>query len=343
MFPTKTINRLHFDDLSPQRFEDLCLAMIYRLNRWVDINHYGRSGNDKGIDIHAIEELENGVKRTWFIQCKRYKKISKKELNLIIDKVLKKNVEPPELFLLIISCDIGKTNIEQFKKYAKKQNIKNTIVWTASILETKLYSEYHDLLFAYFGISLSSERRNRISTIRRNIKLKQRMRKDFIADSFDPHESFKRPYKKFRHSEVIIHSINDNLYPEIDEKATGISPWFRVAMYNFYHNGLEVILSVREGIFDDNDYWDIIGLKEPKGKENYVKRNLFIIGRIPFENIIDYDLSGDEYYNYPHIYCDFKNNGEPYEEIVYSIDSKDTDEDYTYDYRLDNKKRKHLI
>lgn len=60
MKTTRTNGRLHFEDLDPMRFEDLALSMVYRLNRWEVIHHFGRSGNDDGIDIQAVEELENG-------------------------------------------------------------------------------------------------------------------------------------------------------------------------------------------------------------------------------------------------------------------------------------------
>lgn len=45
------------------------------------------------------------------------------------------------------------------------------------------------------------------------------------------------------------------------------------------------------------------------------------LGCIPFESIIAYDVDGDEYYNYPHLYCDFINGTDPYEEIQYKADN----------------------
>lgn len=56
MHPTKTTNRLHFTDLEPLRFEDLCLNIIQRQKDWKDIRHYGRSGSDEGIDILGIDK-----------------------------------------------------------------------------------------------------------------------------------------------------------------------------------------------------------------------------------------------------------------------------------------------
>lgn len=338
--PTKTINKLHFEDLSFSRFEDLCLAIIYRLDRWEEIYHYGRSGKDDGIDIHAIQHLEDMPRKNWFIQCKRYKTISKSQLISIVDQAVNKNETIPDVLLTIVSCDVSKKNTEEYKKYANKKGISNPIIWTASVLETKLYTENHDLLFAYFGISLTSIKRNRIATVRRNIKLKQRMKKDFIKP-YDPNQGIRRPPDKFRHSEVLIRSIDDVNYPENIKNEFGKYPWFKVEMYDFYHNGIEVIFNVREVIIDKEGYWDLVEYNNEERKNKYVNRTVFEVGCIPYENIIDYDIEGDEFCLYPHIYCDFKNNGMPYEDIRYYVIPQDSDESF-FDYLLDNNKRKKL-
>ena len=45
---TKTIGKLHFEDLSPTRFEDMCVQIVYRMKRWDRIQHFGRKGKDRG-------------------------------------------------------------------------------------------------------------------------------------------------------------------------------------------------------------------------------------------------------------------------------------------------------
>lgn len=341
MKTTKTNGRLHFEDLDPLRFEDLSLSMVYRLNRWEEIHHFGRSGNDEGIDIQAVEELENGKRRTWFIQCKRYKNIANRGIKAFVDEIIKKSNTAPDILLLVVSCDLSKKTIEFYHRYAKEQGIPNPQVWSASVIEAKLYAEHHDLLFAYFGINLSLERGNRITTVRRNINLKHRMRDDFIKKKLT-HSEIKHKYDKFIHSESIIHSIDDFAYPDIDENSIGISSWFKIELYDFYFNGLEVILAVEECIIDEQGYWDIVEYNDNLRKNNYETRHALVIGRIPYENIIDYDFDGDEFYGCPHIYCDFKNNGEPYEEIKYYLASETNTDGYSYDWPLDNTKRKNL-
>ena len=74
-------------------------------------------------------------------------------------------------------------------------------------------------------------------------------------------------------------------------------------------------------------------------ERKFRKIELAAVGRIPFDNIIDYDLEPDGINNEPHIYCDFKNNGEPYEEIIYVINDDGTDDNMMKSYPMDNANR----
>ena len=47
-------------------------------------------------------------------------------------------------------------------------------------------------------------------------------------------------------------------------------------------------------------------------------------------------------YEFIHIYCDFNNNGMPYEDIVYYTISPETDSGFAYPHRLDNELRRNL-
>lgn len=44
--PTRTTNKLHFEDLEPHRFEDMGYELLYRLQNWNCIVNWGRSGSD---------------------------------------------------------------------------------------------------------------------------------------------------------------------------------------------------------------------------------------------------------------------------------------------------------
>lgn len=101
---TRTINRLHFEDLDPIRFEELVLSIVYRMKKWHKLDHFGKRGSDAGVDIRAVEILENGQEYTYYFQCKRYKKISKSAIKKIIDEYLINNSIIPNNYILVISC-----------------------------------------------------------------------------------------------------------------------------------------------------------------------------------------------------------------------------------------------
>jgi len=173
------------------------------------------------------------------------------------------------------------------------------------------------LLFTFFGVSTTMQSKNKITSIRKNIKLKARMLKDFFKSrsEYKRDEAIYKPYKRLTFSEAIIRSIYDDLYPDVDPNLPGISPWFKVELYDFYYNGLEVIIRGDSGIIDEQGNWDVIKYGADFDKNKYSPIKILTTGRIPYENIVDYDLLGDEYYSGPHIYCEFKNSGMPYEDF----------------------------
>lgn len=148
------------------------------------------------------------------------------------------------------------------------------------------------------------------------IELRQRWK-----PRFDEHvrDHFARKLR----SDVIIRDVKRvDQYPDIKEKEKGISAWFRLGLVGTYHRGILVafqwnkLVEVEEGNFRFLDYEN----DNQETKDNALK--VLQIGMIPFENIENVDFEGDEYYNYPHIYCHFVNKGEPYERVAYFTEGK---------------------
>lgn len=303
---TQTINKIHFSDLDPIRFEELILSMVYRSHRWLKINHFGEKGSDSGIDIFAIEELENGKQRNFVYQCKRYESINWSKMRAIADDFLRKNENIPDVYILVISCSVSKENVEKFEEYMNSKSVPSATIWQRSLIEAKLYSEFHDLLFVFFGIDLSLNRKNSIDVIKRNIKMKERMHNELYKQNvkMDTDLFFQRqknPALRFNFGEVILRSIDDNKYPNFDDAV-----YIKCELYDFYYGGIKLFISPG---------WRNIKIKQD-GSEEIIKA--MTVGFLPFTNIIDYDLLGDEYYRIPHIYCDFVNKNNPYEKIGYA-------------------------
>lgn len=309
----RTFGKLHFTDLDPTRFEMLSMDMIYRMRNWENLVHHGAAGSDNGVDIQAVEVLENGKKVTHHFQCKRYEKISPSILKSIVNDYIQKNGGlRPDYYYIICGCDVSKKAYDTLIKYCKEKSFHEVIIWTASFLESKLYAEYHDLLFAFFGVNLSAEKTNRVQAIRRNVALKKRMQKDFFKPAA-PGERRKHQSETFNCDEVVIRSIYDIYYPNISESGYG---WFKTEVYGWYHNGL----MVRVAPYGVEAKVRMLKSTAKPGSDNpddfeTAGEVLETVGCIPFDKIIEYDLEGDEFYRCPHIYCDFERD--PYEEIRY--------------------------
>lgn len=111
--------------------------------------------------------------------------------------------------------------------------------------------------------------------------------------------------------DVIIRDIKRfDLYPEgLD--GPGISPWFRLGMLDLYHNGVMFGLRISALIYEETERsW-----RKAAGDEDAV--NAYLVGYIPFRNIVSIDFEGDEYYSYPHFICNFSDKGMPYEYLKY--------------------------
>ncbi|MVM34219.1 hypothetical protein GO755_29580 [Spirosoma sp. HMF4905] len=180
--PSRTFNRLHFTDLDPLRFEDLCLNVVSRIQEWKALNHYGRKGSDIGVDIHAVQQVDK-EERVWFIQCKRYTSIGKNDITHIIDEVTR-NPSLPFKLLIIISCDLTRANHEYGKEYAIQKGIIETEIWTASTLEAKLYKDYKDLLFVYFGVKLERTVKDNAARIRYGLAMEKKVGRDLIDQKY---------------------------------------------------------------------------------------------------------------------------------------------------------------
>lgn len=108
--------------------------------------------------------------------------------------------------------------------------------------------------------------------------------------------------------EIIIRDFNRiDHYPQPDDGFRGISPWFKVEARGQYHAGLEVLLKFENVVVEGNVARAVSDLE---GSETVA-----VVGRIPYDSIVQIDWAGDEYYGQPHVYCSFDHGGEPYKSI----------------------------
>ncbi|MDG2571003.1 hypothetical protein P7L87_25960, partial [Vibrio parahaemolyticus] len=215
---------------------------------------------------------------------------------------------------LVVGCDVSHATRTAFESEASAVGVGTPMLWTASKLEAMLYADHPDLLFGYFGVSLARRERTREGDIRRGLALKRKLTRLFPPDC--------------GHPDIIIRSIDDEHYPEVDSEPEGrISGWFRTEFGGHYYNGVELLLRVEEIIVDQGDgRWAFIDPLDPavraKGigqsfdTARYSLIKVFTVARIPFRNIVEVDDEGDEFYRDIHLYCRFADGGTPYEAII---------------------------
>jgi len=121
-------------------------------------------------------------------------------------------------------------------------------------------------------------------------------------------------YNENLRSDIIIRDMRrfDN-YPDLEEHK-GISPWFRVGLVDTYHKGFLVGLGWRTLTRASNiEQWRFTNLAAKE--EGGIK--VLLIGSIPYEQVENVDWDGDEFYQFPHVYCNFRYNKEPYEKLAF--------------------------
>jgi hypothetical protein len=178
-----------------------------------------------------------------------------------------------------------------------------------------------------------------VSQLKRDHKMRDDLRRDMLKS---PAERMRHPVgasrmSKFAHTEVIVHRIEDTTYPHVDE-SPGISGWFKLEVLDFYHRGLECILDLQHALLDTQTRaW--APLTHDQSKQAFPCRfrtaKIFVTGKIPFRNILYYDMRGDEYYPQPHLYCQFADYGEPYEGRGYCL----VNESGGYEFGLESESR----
>jgi hypothetical protein len=128
-------------------------------------------------------------------------------------------------------------------------------------------------------------------------------------------------YRKFTETEFIVHKLSDTAYPEFDDNP-GISNWFKLEVFDLYFNGIEGILDIEYVLATEHTKsWSPLpnNRTDEKFPAGFWPVKVFKTGKIPWRNIRHYDLNGDEYYPFPHLYCVYADNNMPYEGFGYYV------------------------
>ncbi|WP_152542140.1 hypothetical protein [Pedobacter sp. V48] len=112
---------------------------------------------------------------------------------------------------------------------------------------------------------------------------------------------------------MIIHSIEDQDYPNNEIKDGKVYTWFGAEIHDLSHRGLE-FCDENIGIYvNEDNKWT---LNNKSDDSTFELRSVNVISTIAFNDIIEYDMDGDEHYPCPHFYIRFNHSG-PYSYVHY--------------------------
>lgn len=220
---TRTIGPIHFEDLDPNRFEDLVRQIAYDFKSWEQLEATGRAGSDDGFDARGWERLaiQSGAsisdkddddellqpeaeQRKWLIQCKREKTIGPKKLIGYLEDI--PETERPSLYGLVLAapCNFSKRSRDAFREKLREFGVSEIHIWGKSEIEDILFQPKNDhLLFAYFGISLQTRRRSMRTSARAKLATKRALAKKLNSD--DP---------------IVVRDATDDRFPYLDPDET---------------------------------------------------------------------------------------------------------------------------
>lgn len=328
---TRTLAPIHFDDLEPHRFEDLVRQLAYDFRPWKTIESTGRGGADDGFDIRAFEVVQPARPEPdeqdqddvphpmegnmWMFQCKREKEIGPgKVAKIIADGV--NEATSPYGYVLAAPAHFSKAAHDRFRAELMRLGVMEFFLWGAGELEDMLYQPKNDrLLFAFFGISLTTRRRSRTTELRASVSVKNKL---LHALGHEP-----------RHRTVLLRDLADVEYP-YEERYSDFEKrprWRDYTVVRFHPLGLVVSAQEEYAYYDRlQKTWDVTRAvnvardtqrRDPEDKrllavkgfwELLPRRNramLITEALVRFDSIALVDDQGDADHKCPHIFLEF--------------------------------------
>ncbi|OJW16880.1 hypothetical protein [Mucilaginibacter sp. 44-25] len=303
---------LQFPPLNnPKQFELLTCDLFNGMLDTVTFKTFGKNGHrQKGIDVFSAA-------KTVAVQCK-WKDLSrsailiKKELFADIDdtvsKLLKNPLSVPFVDLFILTSASEHPDFDEYCNELKREKgcYFNITFWGWETIQRKL-GGYPSILKTYYP-DYSPKQSDSEQLVKTRLSMKKRLESDF-ADWLNYAVENRK-----RRSRMIIHSIDDTHYPVHVKNAHDEYQWYAAEINRLSKNGLGFFRQLTDIYVTNGGWWT------EKKPENVVEFKTIRVARVDvvaFEDIVDYDLRGDEHYLCPHFYLRFRHNGQPFIETYY--------------------------
>ena len=295
---------------NPRQFEQLMADLLNEHYHTVSFKCFGKNGhNQKGIDVFSAQ-------KQMIVQCK-HKDVSrnpitiKKELLADMEATVLAliNRPTPIVFseLLVATTASEHTDYDEYAAaLLEEYQLPFTIIfWGWETVQQRISHLPHTLAKYYPQFKVADLKVE--DKLLARLAMKKNIQRDF-ADWLNY-----APENRTRRSRMIIHSAADTHYPEHPNE-DGPWFWFGAEIARMSTKGLGFIRDGVELYVNENFQWTD---KRPGDLSGFTLVRAYKIGVIDLNDIVDYDLRGDEYYICPHFYVRFNEQNSPFSEYYY--------------------------
>lgn len=294
-----------------KQFEHLMADLLNEHYHTLSFKLFGKTGHQqKGIDIYSAQ-------KQMVVQCKhkdlsRNAVIIKKEMLESIEETLLELKNNPTTIpfatLLIATTASEHPDYDEYAAALRDTlNLPFDILfWGWETVQQRL-SHLPATLAKYYPQFQLSDLQAEDKLLSR-LNMKKRLEKDF-ADWLNY-----APENRRRRSRMILHSSTDTDYPEHPNGLDGPWFWFAAEIARLSTKGLGFINDITQLYVNERNQWTD---KQPADLAGFIAVRAAKINVEALDDIVDYDLNGDEYYNCPHFYVRFNELNTPFSEVYY--------------------------
>ncbi|MGN6637412.1 MAG: hypothetical protein ACTHJ8_00760 [Mucilaginibacter sp.] len=141
---SKTVHRIHFDDLSWSDFERLIFTYVKRLRSWETLDWLGQAGHDEGQDIWGESHGE-----TYCYLCANYQALTLKKGKDDINKLVVANAIPNNL-IIVCGGKVAASINKGIKSYGLGIGVNTVEVWSGADIEENIRIHAPELLQRFF-------------------------------------------------------------------------------------------------------------------------------------------------------------------------------------------------
>jgi len=141
------VQRVHFDDFDGHQFERLVFAYFLRTDNWINLEWYGQTGSDLGIDIWGLRERDDCPQgQNVCIQCANRKSLPFTKVKNDLEKILNSKKGKPDVFLLVAGGSVSAKLRDKVKKLCDQKQIGTHEILSGPEFEEKLRAKAETLL-----------------------------------------------------------------------------------------------------------------------------------------------------------------------------------------------------